>query len=281
LNNIVTKNYLNLFPSLFITRVLNKKHALNFSYSYRIDRPNYQALNPARSYIDPYAYSGGNPFLTPQFTHSIEFRHGFKNKLFTSIGGSYTTDLIFYVVQPTDSKTTQRMPENIGTSQAYNLTVSYPVTVMKGWTMQTNLMGIYSRFRYHYKAIPLSVEQFSGRLNGASAFVLGKGWTGELSGIVSTPSVNALSRSPWLGSIDVGLQKIFAKNWRAKLSVQDVFHTNRFIGKIDVPEFVSDIRITRDTRIVLLNITWSFGNQQLKSIRQRKTASDEEIQRTN
>lgn len=281
LNNIVRKNYLNLFPSLFVTHVVNKKHTLNFSYSYRIDRPNYQALNPARSYIDPYAYSGGNPFLTPQFTHSLEFRHGFKNKLFTSVGASYTSDLIFYVVQPTDSKSTQRMPENIGTSQAYNLTVSYPITVMKGWTMQTNLMGIYSRFEYTYKTIPLSVEQFSGRLNSANAFVFGKGWTGELSGRVSTPSVNALSRSPWLGSMDVGLQKSFAKNWRAKLSLQDVFHTNRIIGKIDVPEFASRIRITMDTRIVLLNVTWSFGNQQLKSSRQRKTASEEEIQRTN
>lgn len=281
LNNVIRKNYLNLFPSFFVTHVINKKNSLNFSYSYRIDRPNYQALNPARSYIDPYAYTGGNPFLTPQFTHSLELRHGFKNKLFTSVGASFTSDLVFYVVQPIDAKTTQRMPENIGTSQAYNLTVSYPITVMKGWTMQTNLMGIYSRFQYHYKTIPLSVEQFSGRLNSANAIVFGKGWTGEFAGRVSTPSVNGLNRSPWLGTMDVGLQKAFAKNWRAKVSFQDVFHTDRFISRVDVPDFESKVRITRDTRIVVLNITWSFGNQQLKSSRQRKTASEEEIQRTN
>lgn len=281
LKNKVTKNYLNLFPSVFITRTISKDHTLNFSYSYRIDRPNYQSLNPARSYIDPYAYSGGNPFLTPQFTHSLEIKHGFKNKLFTSLGASYISDLVFFVVQPIDSKTTQRMPENIGTSQAYNLTITFPVTVMKGWTMQTSMIGIYSQFQYRYKNIPLRVEQISGRLNNANAFVLGKGWTAEMSGRISTPAVNALMRSPWLGTMDIGVQKSFPKNWKVKLSLQDAFHTNRFIGRINVPEFQSSIRITTDSRIAMLNITWSFGNQQLKNSRQRKTASEEEIQRAN
>lgn len=281
LNNKVSRNYLNLFPSLFVTRILNKNNSLNFSYSYRIDRPNYQLLNPARSYIDPYAYSSGSPFLRPQFTHSLELRHGYKNKLFTSIGASFVSDLMFFVVQPIDSRTTQRMPENIGTSQAYNLTISFPLTVMKGWTMQNTLMGIYSQFQYEYKAIPIRVEQISGRINSSNAFVLGKGWTGELAGRLSTPAVYAISRSPWLGAMDVGLQKSFNAKWRAKLTLQDVFHTNRIINKINVPDFKSRVRITMDTRVVLLNITYSFGNQQLKGSRQRKTAAEEEVQRTN
>lgn len=281
LNKIVKKNYLNLFPSIFLTRSVNKNHTLNLSYSYRIDRPNYQFLNPARSYLDPYAYSSGNPFLTPQFTHSIEFRHGFKNKLYTSLGASYISDLVFFVIQPIDEKKTQRMPENIGTSQAYNLTISFPVTVTKGWTMQTTLMGIYSEFQYKYKTIPLRVEQISGRLNSASAFVLGKGWTGEMSGSLNTPAVNALIQTPWMGNMDLGIQKSFKKNWKAKLSLQDLFHTNYFTGTINVPEYSSTVLIRRDTRVAMLNITYAFGNQQLKNSRQRKTASEEELQRTN
>lgn len=281
LNNKVTRNYLNLFPSAFVTHLINKNHSLNFSYSYRIDRPNYQFLNPARSYIDPYAYSSGNPFLTPQYTHSLEFRHGFKNKLYTSIGASFTKDLMFFVIQPIDSRVTQRMPENIGTSSAYNLTIAFPVTVMKGWAMQNTLMGIYSSFDYTYKNSPFQVDQISGRLNSSHTFLFGKGWTGEMSGRLSTPGVNALTRTPWLGALDLGLQKSFLKSWKAKLSVQDVFHTNRFIGRINVPDFTSRVVITMDTRVVMLNVTYSFGNQQLKNARQRKTAAEEEVQRTN
>jgi hypothetical protein len=31
----------------------------------------------------------------------------------------------------------------------------------------------------------------------------------------------------------------------------------------------------------MLNVTYNFGNQQLKTLRQKKTASEEEVQRTN
>lgn len=92
LNNIVTRDYLNLFPSLFLSRPILPNQTLGLSYSYRIDRPNYQNLNPARSYVDPYLYSQGNAYLTPQYTHSLELKHGFKDQIFTSIGASFVDD---------------------------------------------------------------------------------------------------------------------------------------------------------------------------------------------
>jgi hypothetical protein len=279
-NNVAERDYINVFPSVFLSRSINKNNSFTVSYSYRIDRPNYQLLNPVRSYLDPYAYSSGNSFLRPQYTHSFEAKHSYKNRYFTSIGASFINDLIFFLVQPIDENTTQRMPENIGSSEAYNVTMTFPVVVMKGWTMQNTLMGIYSHFSYTYKGTEYSVDQMAGRFNSVHAFILGKGWTGEMSGRLNTPAVNALFRSPWLGSLDVGIQKSFAKNWKAKLNFQDVFHTNMINGKINVPDFDSHIRIRMDTRVLMLNITYAFGNQQLKGARQRKIASEEEIQRT-
>jgi hypothetical protein len=281
LNNVVTRNYLNWFPSLFLSRVLDKKNTLAFSYSYRIDRPNYQNLNPARSYLDPYTYSAGNAFLKPQYTHSLELRHGFKDKVFTSLAASYVTDLQFFVIQPLDDRMTRRMPENIGESRAYSLTLSFPVKVLKGWTLQGTLMGNYSIFEYTYKGSPISVQQMAGRFNVSNAFMFGKGWTGELMGRLNTPAVYALNKSPWLGSLDAGIQKSFSAKWKAKLSLQDVLHTNRALFKINVPGFTSRGQIVFDTRVVMLNLIYSFGNQQLKSSRQRKTAAEEEMQRTN
>jgi hypothetical protein len=281
LNNVVRRNYLNLFPSLFLTRTLNKKNSLAFSYSYRIDRPNYQNLNPARSYLDPYTYSSGNAYLKPQYTHSLELRHGFKEKVFTSLAASFITDLQFFVIQPLDEKMARRMPENIGESQAYSLTVSFPVKVYNGWTVQATAMGNYSLFDYTYKGSPIHVQQIAGRFNASNAFVFGKGWTGELAGWLRTPAVYALQKTPWLGSLDAGVQKTFNAKWKAKLSVQDILHTNRILFRINAPGFSSRGSIVMDTRIAMLNVTYSFGNQQLKGSRQRKTAAEEEIQRTN
>jgi hypothetical protein len=281
LNNVVERNYLNLFPSIFISRALSNTHQISVSYSRRIDRPNYEFLNPARSYADPFLYSQGNAYLQPQYTQALEFKHAYKSKLFTSLGASYTDDLIFYVLRPVDNITTERIPLNFGKSQVYNLTISFPIKLLDGWTLQTTLLGFYSQFQYNFQDIDFSPKQVSGRLNSTSSVILGKGWTAELSGWLNTPRINALTRSPWLGTLDAGIQKSINARLKAKLSVQDIFHTNGFIGMIDTPGFKRDFTLRFDTRVAMLNLTYTFGNQQLKGIRQRRTGSEEEMQRTN
>jgi len=280
-NTVLKRNYLNVFPSVFLSNKLSDNHTIVLSYSYRINRPSYQLLNPARSYVDPYLYSRGNAFLQPEYTHSLELKHGFKDKLYTSVGASFVSDLIFYLIQPVDSIRTERTPDNVGTSQSYNMTMSYPLEIMKGWNAQLNLTGMYSRFDYVYQENPISVEQFSSRLDMSNTFAFQKGWTGELTGWISSPSIQALARSPWLGSLDIGIQKSFSPKFKARLSVQDIFHTNKFIGKIDVPGFKSDYRLQLDTRVAMINFTYTLGNQDLKAARQRKLGSEEESQRTN
>lgn len=281
LNNIVRRDYLNIFPSLFISRPVAKNQTMTLSYSYRIDRPNYQNLNPARSFVDPYAFSQGNPYLKPQYTHSLELKHGFNGKVFTSLGASFTSDLIFSVSYPLDGNKAYLISQNIGQSQGYNLTVSFPVTLTRGWTMQTTVMGYYNQFDYTYQDTPLTLRQISGRLNSSSAIVLGKGWTAEFSGRVSTPGVMAVWTVPWLGSMDAGLQKTVSAKLKVKLSVQDLLHTNLVIGTINVPTSIQHFRYSLDTRVALVNVSYVFGNQKVKAARQRRTAAEEEMQRAN
>jgi outer membrane receptor protein involved in Fe transport len=278
---VVTRDYVNFFPSLFVSRPLSKNHSLTLSYSYRIDRPNYQYLNPARSYVDPYLYSRGNPFLNPQYTHSLELKHGYKEKVFASIGASFIDDVMFYVIQPVDSIRTERTPDNFGKSKSYNLTVSFPLELTKGWNMQLNLLGVYSQFDYTYLDVPTTVEQISGRLNASNTLMFGHGWSGEVTGWLSTPGVYIIQKSPWLGSVDIGIQKSIGSSLKTKLTLQDVFHSNKYKGNIDAPSFKSDFSLAFDTRVVMLNLIYSFGNQQLRGARQRRTGSEEETQRTN
>jgi hypothetical protein len=98
---------------------------------------------------------------------------------------------------------------------------------------------------------------------------------------VNTPAVDAIWHSPWLGSLDAGLQKSLGSKWKAKLSVQDMLHTNRIIGYISAAGYYNRFHIFMDTRIAMLNLTYAFGNQQLKGMRQRQIGSEEEMKRTN
>jgi hypothetical protein len=277
----VGRRYTNVFPTLSVSQPLSSEHRLTFSYSYRIDRPNYQNVNPAIAYLDPFSFTRGNPYLRPQLTHAVELKHGYKNTVFTSLGISNVGDYVFFLIQPVDHQKSERTPENIGKLQAYNLNLSFPVTVTRRWTLQASLQSVYSHLRYCYQGTPLLIRQVSGRLNGTSSVVLGKGWSAELTGWVSTPTTNAMFYQTWLGSIDAGIQKTFGLNWKANVSFQDVLHTNQIIAYGQAPDFSQNIRIGFDTRVVMLNLTHTFGNQQLKGMRQRQTGSEEEAQRTN
>lgn len=118
-------------------------------------------------------------------------------------------------------------------------------------------------------------------MNASNTFVFGKSWTGELTGWLRTPAVEALFHSRWIGTLDMGIQKEIGTNLKAKFSFQDVFHTNRYRGETIAPGFRSVVDLSFDTRVAMLSLTYNFGNQQLKANRQRKTGSEEERQRMN
>ena len=66
---------LHLFPTLNISKKLPDDQQLQFSYSRRIQRPYDGQLNPFTYFSDTYTATGGNPYLVPSFTHSIELNY--------------------------------------------------------------------------------------------------------------------------------------------------------------------------------------------------------------
>ena len=282
LRQVVARRYLNLFPSLFVTQPLARGQTLTLSYSYRINRPNYQSLNPARSYVDPYTYRQGNANLKPQYTSAIELRYGLKSGLFVSVGANLTTDLVNSILYGTEGNKSFIIWQNAGNAQGYTLTAGWPTTIRKGWQLQTTFLGYYNGFQLVYEGQAVQIRNWAGRVNASNAFTLGRGWTAELTGWLKTPAMQVLDRSPWLGSIDTGVQKIMSPVLKLKLSVQDVFHSDRFARTMAVPgKFSSDAGFRLDTRVALVNLTYSFGNQQVKASRQRQTGSEDETRRTN
>jgi hypothetical protein len=280
-SKLVRRDYFDLFPSAFLSKNLNESNQLTFSYSYRIQRPNYQSLNPARSYLDPFAFSTGNPFLNPSYTHSLELKHGLKNRIFTSLGAAFTNDYVFYLVQPVNSTQTERKPDNIGSLQHYNITFSFPLNLLKQWKAQFSATGAYGLLDYTFVDRQLRAKQVYGKINIANSFFWGRGWSAELNGWITTPGVSAgMFHSPWLGSLNMGVQKSWNGKWKCRLSVTDILHTDRWVGEFEGSGFYFKYNIVRDTRILLLNVTHTFGNQKLKAGRQHKAASEEEMQRT-
>ena len=66
---------ISLFPSVFLTQKLSDNDDLQFSYSRRINRPNFFQLLPFVDYTDSLNISRGNPGLLPEFTSSFELSY--------------------------------------------------------------------------------------------------------------------------------------------------------------------------------------------------------------
>lgn len=70
-----TNDYVQVYPSAFVTFTPSEKNQFQASYSRRIDRPGLEQVNPIREFTTPQISSFGNTQLQPQFTNSVEVNY--------------------------------------------------------------------------------------------------------------------------------------------------------------------------------------------------------------
>lgn len=278
LNQKRDRNYLNFFPSVFLSQQLDTNNVLNLSYSRRIDRPNYQSLNPFEFYLDPYTFQRGNPNLKPQYTNSFQLVHVYKNFLNTTLAYSRIKDMIADELpqQIASENKTFVTSENLDNQDNVSLTISAPIPITKWWTFQTNFTGVYNQYNSIYLDEKLEIKQFSWNAYGNNQFTLKKGWTAEISGWYNSRAFYGLYRAKPMGMVNVGLQKsIWKKKGTIRLNVNDLFWTNRFRGRAQYKDIDFSVTSEWPSRQARLTFTYSFGNQNVKGARQRNTGSDD------
>ena len=282
LNQTVDRNYLNLFPTLFLSRQLDSTNTLNLSYSRRIDRPDYQNLNPFVFYLDPYTYQKGNPFLRPQYTNSLELTHVYKSTISTTLGYSRTTDFINRETprQIPAENITYVIAENLGSLDNINLTVSFPVTVTKWWRMQNNINAYYTHYQTVYSNAPYEVKIGAYNLYTSNNFTLNKTLSAELSGWYNSESQYGFYRARPMGGFSIGVQKkLMDGKGNLKLNINDPFWLNQFRGRAVVQDINFYVGSRWESRQIRLTFTYRFGNQNVKTDRQRSSATSAEQNR--
>lgn len=278
LNKVNRRNYTNLFPTLFVTQPIDSSNTLTFSYSRRIDRPNYQNLNPFVFFLDPYTYSQGNPNLRPEFTNSFQLTHVFKGKVNTTLGYAKTTDAIVGEIprQIAAENKTYVTSENIDNRTNLNLTVNFPVSVTKWWTMQNNLTAFRTRNKTVYNNELVELTWSSWNVYSSQNFTLTKTLSLEVSGWYNGRGGYDFWISQPMGSLNVGLQKsVMEKKGRISLNVSDLFWTQQFRGRTQFQDIDFSVRSYWPSRQARLTFTYRFGNQNVKGTRDRSTGADD------
>ena len=137
------RDYLNLFPSAFLTYSFSKLSSLQLSYSRRVRRPGFRDLNPFRSFSDARNIRAGNPNLDPEFTHSLELgylRNFSKGSLTSSVFYRHTDGVIqHYRSKLQGSDTTISQPLNLGTKRDLGIEFVLSQDVTRWWTVNQSL----------------------------------------------------------------------------------------------------------------------------------------------
>jgi len=281
--NIVSKrHYFNLFPSLFVNHVLSKNNEIGFSYSRRIDRPDYGDLNPFISFVDLYTYGIGNPFLNPQYTNSFEFSYSYKKTVNATLGYSHTSDAITRVLlSDTLQKTLFITSRNLAVKKSYNLNINSPINIFKWWTTNNNVTIFYNKFSTpNLLGSPYSSGKLSFNANTNHTVTLNSTTNVEMSGFYQSSLVEGtLAMKPQYG-IDLGLSKSFAnKKFNVKLAANDVFNLQRWRITSALPGQNYSVNEKEESRIFRFTCTYRFGSSDIKGARQRSKGSAAEQNR--
>lgn len=279
-DNRVKRSYLDIFPSAALTWNLNKKNALNLTFSRRIDRPTYQDLNPFENKLDELTYEKGNAFLRPQYTNSVELTHTFMGFINTTAGYSHVED---YATQVTDTtgNATYVQQQNLATQQILSFNIGAPLPVRKWWNGYVNIWYNYQLFNGAIggKEVKINIPSYGVYMQ--QSFTLGKNYSAELSGSFNGPNVwGATWRTKSQGGLDVGLQKLMLKKKATvKISATDIFRTNPWTAISDFGGAYIRGRGSWESRTVRINFNWRFGSNEIKKSRERKTGLESEKNR--
>ena len=276
------RNYTDFFPSAAITLNKNPMSQWSLSYSRRIDRPGYQDLNPFEFRLDDYTFQKGNTLLTPQYTNSFGLTHSYKYRLTTTLNYSRVTDIFSQLIDTAAKSKSFITKKNLAQQDIISLNVSYPFQY-KWYTVFGNLNAYYSHYKADFgggnRVINLDVYAFN--FYAQNTFRLGKGYTAELSGWYTSPSIwQGTFKSKAMGGVDAGLQKtIMQGKGNIKVAVSDIFRTMRWAGTSDFSGQTVQANGGWESRQFKVNFTYRFGKTTVKSARQRKTGVEDESNR--
>lgn len=280
IDSTLDRSYTDFFPSAAITFNKNPMKQWSISYSRRIDRPSYQQLNPFEFNLDKYTFQRGNTELRPQYTNSIGITNTYKYKLTTTLNYSHVAD-VFAIIPRNEGSRGFIITDNVATQDIVSLNVSMPFQY-KWYSLYANLNAYYSRFRGKVDSLNIDVDVPSFTAYTQQSFKLNKKTTAEITGFYSAPSIwQGTIKSKQMWSVDAGLQRTALKGKATvKASVTDIFKTQHWSGTSSITGQYMRTAGGWDSRQFKLNLTYRFGNSQVKAARQRKTGAEDENNRT-
>lgn len=276
-NNRVKRNYTNWFPSGGVTYKVNEKNSLALIYSKRIQRPNYQSLNPFQFRSNELSFLQGNPFLQPQYTDNVKLSHTYNYKLTTSLSYSFIKDFFAQITEAISEDQSTLIQRNVANQKIINIGVSYPTKLNDWWRLYLSVNAYQSSYNATNPDF-VSLTQNTLSLFAQNTFKLPKDISAEVSGWYSSPSVwGGTYETRSLGSLNLAVQKsFFDDRLTARIGMNDILFTSPWQGTTRFGDVFIQGSGGNDSRQFRFNLTYNFGRSEIKKSRKRDTGIEDE-----
>lgn len=274
------RDYFNFFPNLMIEQRISENYQLNYSYNRRITRPNYQFLNPAIFYLDPYSYVLGNPDLKPQITNSLKITQTIFKKFNFLLSYDFARDYM-NESPSTNPETGETIftTRNLKHYRSYNATLIAPLTLASFWNVNNNLVLTQEEYNMDIDGENLENDNLFYMLQSNHQFSMPGELSLELNGTFRGPVASGVYTVDGMWWVDAGLKKSFLSDrLNASVSFTDVFRSRKMHVEA---EYVGNT-FTLDqyffNQAISLNLRYNFNNNK-KAEKKSRPDSLEELNR--
>ncbi len=273
------RNYLGFFPSLFLQQKVSENYQVNYSYSRRLQRPNYGNLNPFIAYRDPYTYWQGNPGLRPQYTHAFGVTQTFKKEYSLVLNYQLIQDVMAEIPQlDVEKALTIYTIGNVDDGHNLSLTANVPVKIRKNWDSQNTMLVSYNRFTTQFNDAQATNAQVFYSLQSTQNILLPYKIKMEINASYRGPGAYGVYEVDSQWWLNIGFKKSFLED-KLDLSVNanDLFKGQRIkvatVGR-NINEFDQYFR----ARSIGINLRYNFSRG--AKIDPKRQSSLDELNRT-
>jgi outer membrane receptor protein involved in Fe transport len=276
LNDRFTRDYVGLFPSVFITHKLNeaKGSSIYLSYARRLQRPSFADLNPYRLQFDDYLYQLGNPDLKPEYTHKMELGGLFWKGFSADIYYAHTVDKVAQFANPAGNAI-EYQTRNFNNSNEFGFAFFAPIKLYKWWTINNAFTGYTSSYRINDYQISRNSFYISTQHDvDLKIFQL------DLALEYHAPYVSANKKIADYFINDLGITKrFFDKKLRIRGYFADMFNVAREAEYINFQNTRVNFYQKRPTRNVSFSINYTFSSGKKFNSKKIEQSNDDEKRR--
>lgn len=273
---MIDTTYLNIFPMAQLTYTIIEDLEFELDYSWSLERPDFEDLDPFVMYIDSLSYMIGNPNLRPEYTHDFSTQLIFMEAASIGFNYYYTAQGMEMFVERTGPNNSQFVAQtrNFDYVKAFGFDVAIPYQ-NKWWTTY-NSVG-YNHSIYHYE----EGEDYAHLdAEGWFFFVYDKftvkrvslelqGWytTGQPEGLF-------MSRAIWSARASL-MYKSKDNKFTARLIVNDMFYTSNAAADSRIPGFELYYKEAGDSRHIRFAVFYRFGKVKQQEVDTRSNNDSE------